>query len=148
VHGFLAQHHEVDVALSPFPYSGSTTICHALWMGVPTLATIGPTNPSHSAVCYMAHLGLSSFIADDETAFIRLGQFLAENTGTLAALRASMRERFTNSVVGYPGVAAAGVERALRLMWQRWCDGQPAAPLRVRLSDLAPAEQTSTEKRA
>jgi predicted O-linked N-acetylglucosamine transferase (SPINDLY family) len=137
VHGFLTQHHEVDVCLSPFPYSGSTTICHALWMGVPTLATIGPTNPSHSAVCYMAHLGLGSFIADDEAAFIRLGQFLAENTATLAALRASMRERFTNSVVGYPGVAAAGVEHALRLMWQRWCEGQPAAPLRVRLSDLA-----------
>jgi predicted O-linked N-acetylglucosamine transferase (SPINDLY family) len=136
VHGFLTQHHEVDVCLSPFPYSGSTTICHALWMGVPTLATIGPTNPSHSAVCYMAHLGLGSFIADDEAAFIRLGQFLAENTATLAALRASMRERFTNSVVGYPGVAAAGVEHALRLMWQRWCEGQPA-PLRVRLSDLA-----------
>jgi predicted O-linked N-acetylglucosamine transferase (SPINDLY family) len=125
VHGFLMQHYEVDVALSPFPYSGSTTICHALWMGVPTLATIGPTNPSHSAVCYMA-----------------------ENTGTLAAMRASMRERFTNSVVGYPGVAAAGVELALRQMWQRWCDGQPAAPLRVRLSDLAPAEQSSTEQAA
>lgn len=141
VHGFLEQHHEVDVCLSPFPYSGSTTICHALWMGVPTLATIGPTNPSHAAVCYMAHLGLSSFIADDEAAFLRLGQFLAENTATLAALRATMRERFTNSVVGYPGVAAAGLELALRQMWQRWCDGQPAAPLRVRLSDLVPEGQ-------
>jgi predicted O-linked N-acetylglucosamine transferase (SPINDLY family) len=140
VFGFLQQHHEVDVCLSPFPYSGSTTICHALWMGVPTLATIGPTNPSHAAVCYMAHLGLSSFIADDDEAFIRLGQFLAENTATLAALRASMRERFTNSVVGYPGVAAAGLEHALRLMWQRWCDDLPAAPLRVRLSDLIPQE--------
>jgi hypothetical protein len=96
----------------------------------------------------MAHLGLSSFIADDETAFIRLGQFLAENTATLAALRASMRERFTNSVVGYPGVAAAGVERALRLMWQRWCDGQPAAPLRVRLSDLTQEGQAAAEKPA
>ncbi len=141
VYGFLQQHHEVDVCLSPFPYSGSTTICHALWMGVPTLATIGPTNPSHAAVCYMAHLGLSSFIADDDASFLRLGQFLAENTATLAALRASMRERFVNSVVGYPGVAAAGLEHALRLMWQRWCDDLPAEALRVRLSDLVPEGQ-------
>jgi predicted O-linked N-acetylglucosamine transferase (SPINDLY family) len=137
VHGFLAQHHEVDVCLSPFPYSGSTTICHALWMGVPTLATIGPTNPSHAAVLYLAHLGLSSFLADDEETFVKLGQFLAQNLDTLATLRATMRERFTNSVVGYPGVAAASIEHALRLMWQRWCDGLPPAPLRVRLSDLS-----------
>lgn len=143
VYGYLLQHHEVDVCLSPFPYSGSTTICHALWMGVPTLATIGPTNPSHSAVCYLAHLGLSSFIADDEETFLRLGQFLNENTATLQALRGSMRERFTNSVVGYPGVAAAGLEYALRLMWMRWCDGQEATPMRVRLSDLTAGEGES-----
>lgn len=141
VHEYLLQHHEVDVCLSPFPYSGSTTICHALWMGVPTLATIGPTNPSHSAVCYLAHLGLSSFIADDEPSFLALGQFLHENTATLQALRGSMRERFTNSVVGYPGVAAAGLELALRLMWMRWCEGQEATPLRVRLSDLTEGQE-------
>ncbi|MEH6435370.1 tetratricopeptide repeat protein [Massilia sp. DD77] len=145
VHGYLTQHHEVDICLSPFPYSGSTTICHALWMGVPTLATIGPTNPSHSAVCYLAHLGLSSFIADDEETFLRLGAFLNENLDTLAALRASMRERFTNSVVGYPGVAAASVEYALRLMWLRWCEGQPAAPLRVRLSDLTDGSEQENQ---
>jgi protein O-GlcNAc transferase len=136
MHEYLAQHHEVDVCLSPFPYTGSTTICHALWMGVPTLTTIGPTNPSHAVVCYLAHLGLSSFIADDESAYTELGKFLSENTTVLAAMRSSMRERFAASVVGYPGVAAAGLEYAFRLMWERWCAGLPPAPLRVRLADL------------
>ena len=134
---YMAQHHEVDICLSPFPYSGSTTICYALWMGIPTLVTIGPTNPSHAAVCYLAHLGLSSFLANDDISFVALGNFLRENTATLSALRGSMRDRFTNSVVGYPGVAAAGLEHALRRMWQRWCDGEAPSPLRVRLSDLA-----------
>jgi predicted O-linked N-acetylglucosamine transferase (SPINDLY family) len=140
VHGFLEQHHEVDVCLSPFPYSGSTTMLHALWMGVPTLATIGPTNPSHSAVFALAHLGLSSFIAGDAASYVQLGKFLSENPKELAALRASMRQRFTSSVLGYPGVAAAGLEHGLRQMWQRWCADLPAEPIRVRLSDLIPAE--------
>jgi predicted O-linked N-acetylglucosamine transferase (SPINDLY family) len=134
---YLAQHAEVDVCFSPFPYTGATTVCHALWMGVPTLTTIGPTNPSHAALGYLAHLGLSSFLADDEAAFVQLGSFLSQNLPTLAALRAGMRERFTNSVVGYPGVVAAGLELALRKMWVQWCEGKAPEHLRVRLSELS-----------
>ena len=136
VHEYMRQHHEVDICLSPFPYSGSTTICYALWMGVPTLFTVGATNPSHSAVCYLAHLGLSSFLADDRASFVALGRFLEQNLPTLAALRGTMRQRFLDSVVGYPGVTAASLEHAMRLMWQRWCAGEAAAPLRVRLADV------------
>lgn len=137
---YLALHHQVDICLSPFPYTGATTVCHALWMGVPTLTSTGPTNPSHSAVCYMAHLGLTSFVADDDDNFVRLGVFLSQNLDDLAALRASMRERFTSSVVGHPVVAAAGLERALRVMWERWCAGLPPEAIRVRLGDLMTSE--------
>jgi len=139
---YLRQHYEVDVCLCPFPYTGSTTIGHALWMGVPTLATVGATNPSHASVCFMAHLGLSTFITEDEDTYVKLGTFLAQNTQALAAMRASMRERFVNSVLGYPGVASAGIELALRRMWQHWCSGAAPVPLRVRLGDLAPEQST------
>jgi protein O-GlcNAc transferase len=138
---YLAQHHEVDVCLSPFPYTGSTTIGYALWMGVPTLTTVGPTNPSHASVCFMAHLGMSSFLADDEPSFTQLARFLSQNVSTLGALRAGMRKRFTDSVVGYPDVAAGGAEHAFRVMWQRWCAGLPAAPFRVRMADLLAAQE-------
>jgi protein O-GlcNAc transferase len=140
---YLAQHHEVDVCLSPFPYTGSTTLLHALWMGVPTLTTIGPTNPSHAIITALAHLGLSSFIADNETVYTQLGVFLSHDLNVLDQLRRSMRTRFGNSLLGYPGVTAAGLEHGLRLMWQRWCAGQPPAPLRIRLSDLVPAEESA-----
>lgn len=139
VYGYLEQHKDVDVCLAPFPYSGSTTIGHALWMGVPTLSTIGPTNPSHAVVPLMAHVGLADFIADNEAAYIALGTFLSQNLNALAAMRAGMRERFANSLLGYPSVTAAAVECAWRMMWQRWCAGEAASPLRVRLSDLVPA---------
>ncbi|UVW29734.1 tetratricopeptide repeat protein [Massilia sp. H6] len=139
VYGFLEQHHEVDVCLSPFPYSGSTTIGHAAWMGVPTLATVGSTNPSYGAASFLAHLGLSNFIADDEAAYVALGVYLSQNPSALASLRATMRERFNNSLLGHPGVTAMGLECALRKIWERWCNGEHPAPLRVRLSDLARA---------
>lgn len=134
---YLAQHADVDICFSPFPYTGATTVCHALWMGVPTLTTIGPTNPSHAALAYLAHLGLSSFLADDDAAFVDLGVFLSQNLPTLAAMRAGMRDRFTSSVVGYPGVVAAGLELALRKMWIQWCEGKAPEAIRVRLAELS-----------
>jgi len=140
VYGYLEQHRDVDVCLAPFPYSGSTTIGHALWMGVPTLTTIGPTNPSHAVAPMLAHLGLSDFIAGNEAAYVALGVFLSQNLEALAAMRASMRRRFADSMLGYPGVTAAALEYSWRKMWQRWCAGEAASPLRVRLTDITPAE--------
>ncbi|MCC2971778.1 glycosyltransferase family 41 protein [Massilia sp. IC2-476] len=136
VYGFLEQHHEVDICLCPFPYSGSTTIGHALYMGVPTLATVGETSASHASVSLLAHLGLGDFIASNEEAYIALGVFLSQNFSALAAMRATMRDRFGKSLLGYPGIVAASVDHAWRMMWERWCAGESAAALRVRLSDL------------
>jgi protein O-GlcNAc transferase len=136
---YLALHHKVDVCLAPFPYTGATTVCHALWMGVPTLTVIGPTTASHGAACYMTHVGLDSFIAEDGATLVKLGAFLADNLDELAGLRDGMRERFNASVVGHPVIVAASLERALRLMWQRWCADLPPAPLQVRLADLVDA---------
>lgn len=133
---YLRQHDEVDICLSPFPYTGSTTVAHALWMGVPTLTVVGPTNPSHAAACYIAHVGLSSFIAYDDATLVKLGVFMSQNLGALADLRAGMRDRFVNSMIGHPDIAAAALEQALRQMWRRWCAGLPPEPLQVRLSDL------------
>jgi predicted O-linked N-acetylglucosamine transferase (SPINDLY family) len=137
IHAYLKQHHEVDICLSPFPYSGSTTIGHALWMGVPTLGTTGATNPSQATAPFMAHLGLHSFVTENPDTYIKLGQLLSENLPALATMRSTMRDRFMNSILGYPGIAGAGLELALRRMWGRWCDGLDAAPIEVTMQDLA-----------
>jgi hypothetical protein len=51
-------------------------------------------------------------------------------------MRATMRQRFVDSVLGYPGVAAAGLELGLRKMWERWCADEAPAALQVELSEL------------
>ena len=138
---FLALHHQIDVSLDTFPYTGGTTTMHALWMGVPTLTLAGDTVASRAGACILEHVGLGSFIATDDEDFVRKGTFLSNNIVQLAALRATMRQRLEASAIGKPALIADGLEQALRSMWQRWCADLPPATFEVERSDDTAAGQ-------
>lgn len=122
---FLRQHHEVDIALDTFPFSGLTTVLQSLWMGVPTLTLPGRTVPARSGATAMSHAGLAQFVADDADDFVRRGAALASDIPALAELRDGMRERCLASPMFQPEAVAHSVSAALRIMWHRWCDGLP-----------------------
>ncbi len=123
---YLVAHHQVDICLDTFPYSGGTTTNHALWMGVPTLTLAGNTAASRHGATILSHLGLESFIASGQTEFLQKGIAWANDLSALADLRAGLRARFDLSPVRQPEVIAASLEQALRIMWQRWCADLPA----------------------
>jgi predicted O-linked N-acetylglucosamine transferase (SPINDLY family) len=123
---FLRQHHEVDICLDAFPFSGLTTVLQSLWMGVPTLTLPGRTVPSRSGATAMSHAGLAQFVANGADDFVRKGTAFASDIAALAALRDGMRERCLASRMFKPEEVAHTVSTALRTMWHRWCDGLPA----------------------
>ena len=128
---YLRLHHHVDICLDTFPYTGGTTSLHAMWMGVPTLTLAGRTPASRAGAAVLGRVGLEGFAADDAEDFVRKGVGWANNLPALAEIRAGMRDRFAASAVGKPAVIAEAFERALRIMWQRWCAGLPAESFRV-----------------
>jgi predicted O-linked N-acetylglucosamine transferase (SPINDLY family) len=138
---YLELHHRVDICLDAFPYAGGTTTLHALWMGVPTLTLAGHTPASRAGALILGQLGLSEFVALDQIDFVKKGLCLSANIPSLANLRAGMRERFDQSTIGQPAIVAAGMERALRIMWQRWCAGLPAESFEVRVQDIRNAKR-------
>ena len=131
VEAYLDLHHEVDICLDTFPYGGGTTSCHALWMGVPTLTLAGQTMPSRVGACVQSHADLGNFVCHHEAEFIEKGLYWSNHLTELATIRARLRERFKDSAMGQASVIAASVERALRIMWQRWCAGLPAESFEV-----------------
>ncbi len=138
---YLALHHRVDVCLDTFPYAGGTTTLHALWMGVPTLTFARHTMASRQGVAILGHIGLEEFAARDAADFVQKGLFIAGNIPLLANLRSGLRKRFEQSLISQPAVVADGLERALRMMWQRWCAGLPAESFEVSLQDTGNVTQ-------
>lgn len=123
---YLQQHHLVDICLDSFPFSGLTTALHSLWMGLPTITLPAHTVPGRSGLTAMSQVGLTQCIALDEDDYVRKAVALATDLPALAALRSGMRERCAASPMFQPEQIAEGVSRALRTMWQRWCEGLPA----------------------
>ena len=128
---YLGLHHQVDVCLDTFPYNGGTTTLHALWMGVPTLTLTGDTPASRTGACVLGHVGLDAFVAYDAEDFVHKGVSWADNLAALQDIRAEMRERFAKSAMSQPELIAESLQRALRIMWQRWCQGLPAESFEV-----------------
>src|SRR5207248_4950095 len=83
----------VDIALDTTPYSGGTTTCDALWMGVPVLTVPGSRSVSRSAASVLSVVGLADWIATDAADYVRRAARFAGERKLLAELRGSLRER-------------------------------------------------------
>lgn len=122
-HEYLAYHHQVDLCLDTFPFGGGATTAHAAWMGVPTLCWTGDKPASRFGAAEMTHLGLAEFIAPNAQKFIELACDWATRIEDLAAVRASLRDKFRNSALCNFNGFADQFESMLRMVWQRWCAG-------------------------
>jgi predicted O-linked N-acetylglucosamine transferase (SPINDLY family) len=94
---YLAAYQQVDVALDPFPFSGSATTCEALWMGVPVITCPGETFASRHSLSHLSNIGLTETIARDLDQYVDMAVALAGDPPRLAALRADLRERVAAS---------------------------------------------------
>jgi predicted O-linked N-acetylglucosamine transferase (SPINDLY family) len=130
---YLALHHEVDILLDTYPFPGGTTANHGLLMGVPTLTMTGKSAASWQGAAILMRLGMKDWIAHDEAAFVGMAQYWAANLPDLAKQRSGLRQHFMTSPLNRPETVARGLEAALRIMWQRWCAGQPAESFQVNL---------------
>ena len=131
---YLAMHHEVDIALDTFPYTGGTTTSHALWMGVPVLTLAGRPLQQNQAASKLRALGLSEWATDSEEAFVRQAIVAASNLDELANLRQNLRESMSAELQDSLEERAGELDVAFRTIWQRWCTGQKPESFNVEFS--------------
>jgi predicted O-linked N-acetylglucosamine transferase (SPINDLY family) len=93
----LERYSEIDVALDPFPYHGTTTTCEALWMGVPVVTLAGNTHRSRVGVSLLSNVGLQDLIANTPQQYEQLAIELARDIPRLTRIRSELRARMRGS---------------------------------------------------
>jgi len=120
IRGHLELYSQIDVALDPFPYNGTTTTCEALWMGVPVLTLAGDHHSARVGASLLSAVGLSEFVNFSRDEYVACAIRLCTDLARLAALRTSLRERMKSSPLLDAEGFARRLEFAYDTMWQNW----------------------------
>lgn len=118
---YLAAHARADIVLDTFPFTGGTTTCHALWMGVPVVTLVGETATSRGGASALHAVGLGELVATTEEGYLEIAAALARDPSRQALLRAGMRERLRRSPLTDAPRFTRHLEAAYRRMWRDWC---------------------------
>jgi len=120
-HEFLLMHHDVDMALDPFPCNGGGTSLDALWMGVPVITLVGKTSVGRIGLSLMSNLGLDEFVAHTPEHYVEIAVSLSDDFARLAELRKGLRTRLEQSPLMDAPRFASNMESAFRQAWDNWC---------------------------
>ena len=124
---YYALHARVDACLDSTPYSGGTTTCDALWMGVPVVTLAGERSMSRSAASLVTTLGRPDLVARTPGQFAAIAAGLADRGLLSGPAREALRGRMAASpLMDEPGFTVA-LEDAYRSAWVEWCGLQRSA---------------------
>ncbi|MBU3615779.1 tetratricopeptide repeat protein [Polynucleobacter sp. JS-Polo-80-F4] len=97
---YLKAYSEVDVMLDSIPFSGATTSCESLWMGVPIITMHGNFPAARQTSSILSALGESEWIAHSADDYIQIAKDLPKQIERLYKFRLSIREKINKSALG------------------------------------------------
>lgn len=116
---YIQLHGEIDILLDTFPYSGGTTSCNAVVLGIPTITLEGRTLVGRQGSSLMKSVGLEEFIARSVDDYVALGVKWGRAIPALARIRAGYRSGSTGRADS--ARPAFFFEFAMREAWRRFC---------------------------
>jgi len=135
----LDAYNDVDVALDPFPYNGTTTTSEALWMGTPVLTLRGKSHVARVGASLLTRVGLPELIAETHEDYIERAVQLAQpgSAATLRRWRETIRPAMAESPLCradkfVPALEAAFVEMANIRRAEMLAPGSAAAKISAR----------------
>ncbi len=114
----LAAYADLDIALDPFPYNGTTTTCEALWMGVPVITLTGNRHAGRVGTSLLSQIGLERCIANSRKDYIEIATSLANDGSALRVMRTGLRNQLAASSLCDAAGFCRHMEDAYEFMWQ------------------------------
>ena len=97
---YMLRYFDVDIALDTYPYTGGTTTCDALYMGVPVVSQYGARRNTRFGLGILANMGLKSLTTENSEDYVAFAVKLAKDTELLDGLHKNLRNIFLRSPVG------------------------------------------------
>jgi len=98
----LPDYNKFDIAVDTFPYSGTTTSCESLMMGVPILTLFDNVRHYHSqnvTSSLMKNCGLDEYVTYSQEEYISKAVYFANNINKLTNLKREVRDAFVNGPI-------------------------------------------------
>ena len=121
VAGHLACYGQLDIALDPHPYNGTTTTCEAMWMGVPVITLAGDRHSSRVGASLLTSVGHPEWIASSADNYVERAVALASDAGALSLVRSTLRRDMLRSALLDQPAQGRRFGEAIRTMWRETC---------------------------
>lgn len=92
-------YNEIDIALDPIPYNGTTTSLEALWMGVPLISLEGDTHRSRVTHSILMNINCIELTAKNESEYFQKNFELMENIERIKIYKQTLRKKIKNSPI-------------------------------------------------
>jgi protein O-GlcNAc transferase len=120
----FAVYRDVDIVLDVVPFTGHTSTCEALWMGVPVVTLAGTEFRGRLSAAVLDMAGRGEWVADTADGYVAVAARLAGDVAGLARLRRELRGRLAASRLMDAAAHTRALEDAYRAMWRAWCAGR------------------------
>lgn len=92
---YYKKYNEIDICLDTFPYSGTTTSCDTLWMGVPIVTLSIPNRHVSNVTCsFLQNMKFPELIAHSLDEYKNIAVELANNQDKIIYYKQNIRSRF------------------------------------------------------
>lgn len=94
---YLQAYAEIDLVLDTFPFTGGTTSCEALWLGIPVVSMLGATAASRQTASILEAIDEKKLIATDVNRMVEIVKQFAINPEQFIKFKNSIRSQIQKS---------------------------------------------------
>lgn len=119
--GYLSVYNTVDCQLDTFPWSGHTTACESLWMGVPVITLFGDRHAGRMVSSVLHNCGMADWITYSKAEYLQKAISISSDIDSLDIIRKNLRSVMRSSALLDGKKYTEHLETQYRRIWTEYC---------------------------